>query len=91
MKMNGRIFSLRSDVHALRKRIMRNKAIKIELDFSEIMFVSGGYTDELLNMINDLEKKGKRILILNLNSDVKKMIHTISNRKLKLQTPNLKY
>ncbi len=69
----------------IKKELKKNHSSDISLDFSQVIFVSRSFADELLNVIEEFGEKGKKISFLNLKPEIKKLISIVKRSKEKIR------
>ena len=84
IRIDKKTLILRSAVGEIQNEIEKTVSKEAAIDFSQVVFVSGSFADELLNMINIFSKKGIRVKLIHLKGDVRKMISVIKKRKLSI-------
>lgn len=67
----------------IKKALKKNRSSLVVLDFSEVMFVSRSFADELLNVIEGFDENGKKISFSNIKPEVKKLISIVKRTKEK--------
>jgi len=72
----------REDARKLAQRIKKSSSEKISVDFSETIFMSRSFVDELLNQI---EKQKKDIKFLSLNPSLARLIPKVKQTKDRIQ------
>lgn len=88
------VISSRDITDNLESAILKSKTKLVNLDFSDVEFVSRSAAHALLLMKENLHRKflkKKDILFINVNEDIKKMFRIIAaNRALPKDKPNFK-
>lgn len=82
--INKKVVSFREDAINIKSESLKNSS-DIYIDFSDVYFISRAFTDELLNVIEEIKKEGKKIHLLKMNSNLKKMIQLVKNGRKKIK------
>ncbi|TAL62933.1 MAG: hypothetical protein EPN85_01345 [Bacteroidetes bacterium] len=69
----------------IKKELKKNHSSVASLDFSEVVFISRGFADELLNVIEKFDGNGKKILFFNIKPEIKKLISIVKQSKEKIR------
>ena len=87
INISKKYFFFREEARVIFREVLVKKKIpkSIYLDFSGVSFFSRSFVDELLNIINDLSNKKVKIVIQNLNPQLKKMLNSVQRTKIKIQ------
>lgn len=73
----------------VKKELKKNRSSAAVLDFSEVLFISRSFADELLNVIEEFEDNGKKIYLLNIKPEIKKLISIVKRSKGKIRNETL--
>lgn len=84
IRINKKVISFREDAINIKSKSLKNSS-DIYIDFSDVYFISRAFTDELLNVIEEIKKEGKKIHLLKMNSNLKKMIQLVKNGRKKIK------
>ncbi len=85
------ILSSRDLIDNLKIVVLKADAKSIDLDFSEVEFVSRSAAHALLVMKEDLRQRGKEICFINANKDIENMLRTVAaNRALPKKKPEFR-
>ncbi|GEM_PF-6254664 len=83
IKIRKKFIGFRNDAVDFKRKILRNQWKSVDLNFSEVVFITGAFADELLKIKGELSTGGIRISFSHLGPDVKKMISAVEKRKLR--------
>ncbi len=93
IKIHKEFISFRNEARniqaEIKKELKKNSSPEIALDFSEVIFASRSFADELLNVIEEFSREGKKIYFINIKTDVKKLIFIVKRTKEKIRQETL--
>lgn len=89
-KLLAPIISSRDIIAVLKKKIIAAKSSLIELDFSDVEFISRSAAHELILMKEDLRNK-KEITIANANEAVIQMLRIVAANRIAPKTQKPKF
>lgn len=90
IKIKNRYLVFRHEARKILKNILEiggeQKSPKnVYLDFSEVIFISRGFSDELLNAVDYLKSQKIFVGIINLRSQLQKFINQVKQTKEKIR------
>jgi len=80
IKISKRVLALRDDALKLKKKGARLSS-SVNIDFSEVYFISRAFADELLNVIESLQADGKKVHLKKMNPGVRKMLQLVKRQR----------
>lgn len=92
-KKIAKIVSSRDLVSNLEKEITKQKHDTVNLDFTDVEFISRSAAHELLRLQEKMRTKTfkkKIVLFVNTNNDIKKMLRTVASNKAVPESPKPK-
>lgn len=85
LKIEKKYLVFRDQARAIFNQISDDKQKSLVLDFSQVIFFSRSFLDELLNIIEELKKQKKLVRIINLKSELKTFYNQVAKTKAKIK------
>ncbi len=85
IKFQKKYLISRKEADTLKREILDCGKKIIILDFSEVIFFSRSFADELINLIEELKKKKVLIKLCGANDSLKKLFKIVSRQRQAIQ------
>lgn len=86
LKIEKKYLVFRDQARAIFNQINDDKQKSLALDFSQVIFFSRSFLDELLNIIEELKKQKKLVRIINLKLELKLFYNQVARTRVKIRT-----
>ena len=81
MKVSKKYLIFRNQAKDIFREIKKLKASQVFLDFSKVKFISRSFADEFLRNAENLERKNKKIEILNENLFISRLFALVKKKR----------